>query len=150
MPHRGNLLKNWYKFKFTIEILKRSPHLKTEPISTSSLGAGTVRLCESMLCEGAVALGSKVPKPLPPGISWERITSEKNTDSFFQCRDGTAGSSPCDEKGASVHVTTVCYNIIAMTMKREKWRITLLNVSWRVPAWSRSSSERSPLTTTSS
>ena len=81
-------------------------HLKTEPVSTPTLGAVTIRSRESMSSDGAVAVRSKVPKPLPPGISWERITSEKKTDSFFQFRDRTAGSSPCDEKGASVHVRT--------------------------------------------
>jgi hypothetical protein len=59
-----------------------------------------------MSSDGAVAVRLKVPKPLPPGISWEWMTSEKKTDSFFQFRDTTAGSSPCDEKGASVHVRT--------------------------------------------
>ena len=73
-----------------------------------------------MPSDGAVAFRSKVPKPLPPGVSWERITSEKNTDSFFQFRDRTAGSSPCDEKGASVHVRVYWYNIITMKMEEKK------------------------------
>ena len=73
-----------------------------------------------MSSDGAVAVRSKVPKPLPPEISWERMISEKNTDSFFQSRDRTAGSSPCDEKGASVHVRVVWYNIIMMKMEEKK------------------------------
>ena len=82
-------------------------HLKTEPVSTPTSGAVAIKSCESMSSDGAVALVSKVPKPVPPGISWERITSEKKMDSLFHFRDRTLGSSPCDEKGASVHVTVV-------------------------------------------
>ena len=78
-------------------------HLKTEPVSTPTC-AVTIRSCESVSSDGAVAVRSKVPKPLPFDISWEWMTSEKKTVSFFQFRDTTAGSSPCDENGASVHV----------------------------------------------
>jgi hypothetical protein len=79
-------------------------YLKTEPISAPTLGAAAIRSCESMSNDGPVAVRSKVPKPLPPGISWEGITSEKKTDSFFQFRDRTTGGLPCDEKGGNVHV----------------------------------------------
>ena len=81
-------------------------HLKTEPVSAPTLGAVTIGSCESMSSDGAVAVGSKVPKPLPPGISWEGITSEKKTGSLFQFSDRTTGSWPCDEKGGNVHVRT--------------------------------------------
>jgi len=80
-------------------------YLKIDPGSTPTLGTlAAMRSSELTSSDGAVAVRSKVPKPLPPGMSWERMTSEKKTELFFQFSSTTAGSSPCDEKGASVQV----------------------------------------------
>ena len=88
------------------------------PELTSSTGGLVSDLTST---DGGVVVRLKVPNPLPPGTTWERMTSEKKTKFFSHFSSTAAGSSPCDEKGASVHVRCEACGNVNMVQRNRGW-----------------------------